>query len=237
MSNPAFCRPGLLFGLAIFVLCVHSAFAQQKPDPKTASYLWSAENQKKLYIMGLYLDKELLEKETTCENKYWLEPISFSILQPLEFAADSPHPHKGLWTFRYRFDRCDESIVYNALFQANPNGQPKIIPLVPGVTHASPLLARDMMPGVAIAVVKNNGGNQCKTPKIVNTKVTVEPHTLKTDKEQFDGAWEEEWTVVACSAPLRISFCLLPRKTGGTSWIQGKCKPDDVEKALFLGKR
>ncbi len=222
--------------LAVALMAVTAqGFAQETPNKQVASYIWSPEIQRQLYAMAVYMDKEILGREP-CQSKVWLEPISFGFLQPLEFSTTTPHPIKGLWTFRYRFDRCGESTYYNALFQAKENGSPNIIPLVPGLTRASPLLMRDTFTTVAIAAaIKNKDSDDCaKKVKIINTTITVNPHLLTANNEQFDGAWEEEWTVKTCSPPVVINVCFLPNKnSGGTSMVAAKCQDQDTIKSYL----
>jgi hypothetical protein len=228
--------PRGIYGVVVLfmVISIGQAFAQQ-PDRKSAAYMWSPEMQKRLYALGLYLDKNALGKTEPCNGKVWLEPISIGVLQPLVFSVEDAHPIKGAWTIRYRFDRCGESITYNALFQANEQGPTTVFHLPPGTTKTSPRLLRDLNPGVFMAANAHNGDNkQCKLVAVTNTTVTAEPASLKVGNETFEGVWEENWTIRTCSGTFSMAFCFIPEKSGGTTWISSKCNSAQIATARAL---
>lgn len=227
-----------IYGItALLVINISSAFAQQ-PDQKSAGYMWSPEIQKRLYALGLYLDTNALGKKDPCNGKVWLEPISVATLQPLVFSVEDTHPKKGAWTIRYRFDRCGESIIYNALFQANEQGPTTVYHLPPGTTKTSPSLQRDLNPSVFMAANIHNGDNkQCALVAVTNTKVTDEPPSLKVGDETFKDVWEESWTIRTCSGTFSMNFCFIPEKSGGTTWIASKCDPAQIATARTLNAR
>jgi len=194
--------------------------------------------QKRLYALGLYLDKNLLGKAEVCTGKVWLEPISVAVLQPLSFPEGSAHPNRGAWTVRYRFDRCNESITYNALFRANAQGPATVIHLPPGTTLASPQLMQDLNPALFMAASARNPDNKdCKIVAVTDTSVTAQPASLKIGEETLDGVWEEQWTVRTCSGTFSAAFCFIPAKAGGTTWTQTKCEPDNIAAARALNRR
>jgi hypothetical protein len=222
-------------GLA--VSASHS-FAQPKPDPWSAAYMWNPDVQKRLYELSLYLDKSLLGKAEVCGGKAWLQPISVAVLQPLSFPDGGTHPNKGAWTMRYRFDRCNESTTYNALFRANPQGPATVFHLPPGTTRASPQLMQDLNPALFTAAsAKNSDNKDCKVVAVTDTSVTAQPAPVKVGDETLDGVWEEQWTVRTCSGIFSMTFCFIPEKTGGTTWTQTKCEPGSISTARALNRR
>lgn len=232
MSSRTFFLTALLAAIS-----VGPSFAQQ-PDRQSAAYMWSPEMQKRLYVLGLYLDKNALGKPEPCNGKTWLEPISVAVIQPLAFPVEGTHPNKGIWTIRYRFDRCGESITYNALFKANEQGQATIFHLPPGTTKTSPKLQQDLNPSLFIAAGTRNGDNkECKLVAVTNTKVTAEPSPVKIGDETFEGVWEEIWTVRTCSGTFNMDFCFIPERSGGTTWTQSKCEPAQISTARSLNAR
>lgn len=218
-----------------FIAFTNTTFAQDVPDKQAAAYMWSPGIQKALLGLGQYMDKFVLGKSELCGSKYWLEPVSFVILEPLEFPQGRTHPTKGVWTFRYRFDRCGESVIYNALFKANREGAPTVFHYPPGISKASPQLMNDVTPTLFIAASLRNGDTKdCKMVIVTNTSVSKEPHSLKVEEQTLNGLWEEQWSVKTCSGPFTIDFCFIPEPTGGTTFTQSKCDPTQIVTAHFL---
>lgn len=232
MSSRIFFLPALLA-----IISLSPSFAQQS-DRQSAAYMWNPEMQKRLYELGLYLDKNALGKAEPCNGKVWLEPISVGIIQPLVFPVDSTHPTQGIWTIRYRFDRCSESITYNALFRANEQGPATVFHLPPGTTKTSPKLQQDLNPSLFIAARTRNGDNKdCKLVAVTNTTVTAEPSPVTVGNETFEGVWEENWTVRTCSGTFDMDFCFIPARSGGTTWTTTKCEPAQIAIARSLNIR
>lgn len=185
---------------------------------ETAKYFGSQEYQKLLYNLGVYWDRNILQVQTHCTSKYTLNPLSFAIIKPLKF-SDTNTLIEGIWTFRYKFTRCKESIIYNALNIMKAGSKLKTIPLVPGTTNCDPILLKDAYQGLYANLSLHNKQNSttCKTVRVLNTKVT-KPQTAN------DKAWEEKWTVLECEKKVETTFCFSPSQKGGTDWSIGKCK-------------
>jgi len=224
--------------VCVFLAFIGNAFSQIQPDKQAAAYMWSPDMQKSLLALGQYMDKFVLGKNEVCKNKYWLEPISFVILEQLEFPPDKPNPTKGAWTFRYRFDRCGESVIYNALFKTNNEGSPTVFHLPPGTTKTSPQLMQDLNPSLFIAATTRNGEmKDCKTVIVTNTIVSKEHHSLKIEEQTFDGVWEESWSMKTCSGSFTVDFCFIPERTGGTTYTQSKCEPTKIATARWINRK
>lgn len=223
----------------VIVMSLSTSYAlAQQPDQKSATYMWSPEMQKRLYALALYMDKNVLGRTEVCTSKVWLEPLSIGVVQQLLFPENGEHPTKGVWTIRYRFDRCGESITYNALFRANQQGPATVFHLPPGATKASPKLMQDLNPSLFMAAATRNTDNKnCKLVAVTNTSVTVEPTSIKVGEETLEGVWEEQWSVRTCSGIFSMSFCFIPEKSGGTTWTQTKCDPSGIATARTLNVR
>lgn len=178
-----------------------------------------------LYELGIYWDRKVLSLQQDCTGKYSVFPLSMGFVEPMEFNSDSIYPTQGVWTTRFKFDRCNESIVYNAIFMAQKGKKPKIGLLVPGNTRTSPQLMRDLYSqGVILVTEIKRKNKECKEIRVLNTEVTKEPFSLKSDGKTFHGAWEEQWTVKNCDEIIEMTFCFIPTDDGGTNWSSGKCK-------------
>jgi hypothetical protein len=80
------------------------------------------------------------------------------------------------------------------------------------------------MSGVGAAGVLAGVQTDCKTVKILDTKVTAEPFRQEIDGKVNEGVWEEQWVVRACAKDFTAEFCLTPQAAGGTNWLLGKCR-------------
>ena len=212
----------------LFALCcaiaVGSSNAQVAPDQKTIEYLKSEANKKLITMMGLAYDQNIFDRKEICETGYKWDPISFAILQPLSFESASEHPDTGIWTYRFRFQRCGEAVVYNAIFQGQGGKQPRPGNLLPGFTKADVRLATDLMRGIGAAGGLAGVPRDCKTVKVLDTKVTLEPFPQEIDGRVNEGVWEEQWVARACAKDFTADFCITPQASGGTNWSLGKCR-------------
>lgn len=227
-----------MIALATVAMGLHSDHAiAQQPDSRASAYMWSPEMQKRLYALALYVDKNALGKIEVCATGARLDPVSTGFLEPISFPQGGEHPNEGAWTIRYRFDRCGESIIYNALFRANAQGPATVFHLPPGTTRTSPQLMRDLNPPIFMEASKINTDKECKLVAVINTVVTTEPTAMKVGEEMLQGIWEEQWTVRTCSGIFTKNFCFVPARTGGTTWLDSKCDPDKIGTARALIRR
>lgn len=210
----------LTFLLAGFSL---AAAAQQPPDPKTIAYWQSKTWGDYVISTGIKLDEHILERKAVCETGYGFDPVSFHIYQPLVFADDQPNPVSGVWTYRFKFNRCGETKIYNLLWKANPGKLPIPSVLPPGTTRASPILSADLMKGVATASVLAGVPRDCHSGAVLDTRVTEDPATVDINGKATPGVWGEQWDVRMCGREFKVDFCLVPTADGGTDWSTSKC--------------
>lgn len=211
---------------------------QKLRNKKASDYMWSRKMRDSLYALSLQMDKSILSQETPCQGKARLDPISTATLQTLQFNENKKNPSKGVWTIRYKFDRCGTSSIYNAVFQASKKGPANVYPLPPGTTRASIRLMKDIKPSLFMAtVIYNKGDKECRTLVVTNSKVTVEPKSIKVNNQSIAGVWEERWTVRTCTGVFNVDYCFIPKKSGGTTWTQTQCDPSKIATALSLNPR
>lgn len=197
--------------------------AQNLPNQETIDY-FNSEPYKKLILMtGMIFDENF--GRSRCNEGYSFEPISFSIRQPLIFSGTNGHPISGMWTYRFKFQRCGETIVYNVLWwQGHGSKLPTPSMLIPGTTRTSQMLASDLLKAIAASAVINGAPSDCKKMRVLDTRVTAEPSQLEMNGKTYDQVWEEQWDVNACSKKFSVDFCLVPETAGGTTWSIGKCR-------------
>ncbi len=214
----------------LVALCMSFVLSLALPNKAAAAtatdYFKTEGFVKQLYQLGLFWDRELLEIQTKCEGEFLVKPLSHGIVKPIKFAANGTHPTEGVWTFRYEFKRCDQSIIYNAFFSAeSADKAPRIAPLVPGTTATSPMLMQDLFGGGLTAVVdQTRKDKECKTTAVLNTQVTMQPTTMTINQESRKGVWQERWTIKNCQEQFNMPLCFLPNEKGGTEWTNKACK-------------
>lgn len=209
----------LYFGLMVF-----SSHAQTIPDERTLQYFNSEPHKKQIMMIGMIYDEIVFDRKEICQTGYRWDPVSFAVLQPLSFQDGGEHPASGAWTYRFNFQRCGESVVYNVLLQGQNGKQPRPAKLIPGLTKTNPRLASDLMRGLGVAAALAGVPADCKNIKVLDSKVTTEPFRSEVDGKVREGVWEEQWTARACARDFTADFCLTPQAAGGTDWSLGKCR-------------
>jgi hypothetical protein len=103
--------------------------------------------------------------------------------------------------------------------------------MLPGTTHAGPVLQRDAV-GYAVQVVAAvPGGNDpnCKIGYVEDTEfVSQEDTAIQGGKEP---PWRELWTLVSCVQKMQVPMAFIPDATG-TSISAG---PNKAVKVIPLG--
>lgn len=201
--------------------------ANTKNAQQTSAYLNSMDFKKLIYNTSVYWDREVLNLQTNCTSKYSIEPVSLAIIKPLVFENGDQTPSDGIWTYRYQFIRCGETIIYNIYAIAQKNQAPKILRMFPGESRISPTLFKDLTVGIASGTAlwaKENAKGKCQNIKVLNSEITMQPFTLKSEGKTYDGAWEEKWTIKRCEDLVPLNFCFIPVSVGGTNWSLNKCQ-------------
>lgn len=207
--------------LALLVGCASPSSYQ--PDDPTVRYFISDPYKQQITLAGLAYDKVFLDQQSVCSSGYKWEPISFAIQQPLKFELSQPHPASGQWTYRFRFERCGESIIYNVQFHGERGQVPKLVAMPPGTSRANAQLTYDLRKPLAVVAMQAGANLTCKSIKVTNTEVTVQPFDLDVGGQTFKGTWQERWSANACGQKFDANFCLMPHPKGGTTWTLGVC--------------
>lgn len=223
---------GLLFWFLSASTSTHADIAANSkslaPDPVVAKYLVSREVTQRLREMGRAWDAELKIQENCKKNfEVSLPPGAIAILEPINISAGALHPTHGVWQYKFAFARCGDVKIYNVLAIAEQNRPPKYIKLVPGLTVASPILIRDVLPVVLTTVSARSGfkGNEkCEDFAITDTKISVPPRLVKPGENPLlVEPWDESWTVRYCSRTHDVPICFTPDKSGGTAFATERC--------------
>lgn len=200
------------------------AWAQNLPDARTLAYFNSEPHKQMITTLGIVYDETIFDRKSVCQTGYKWTSISFALLQPLTFVNSQSHPQSGIWTYRFKFERCEESVIYNAMFQGQDGKLPRLTRLVPGMSRADPRLMVDLMMPLVLSGDMAGVPSDCKNFKVVNTEVTEEPFELRVDGQVYPGTWQELWSANACGKAFKAEFCLVPQPKAGTNWKVGKCQ-------------
>lgn len=184
-------------------------------NKNTATYIYSRTMLDILYRQGVELDKKF-GLQLNCKEQYNVKPISTAIWSPIDFPDDKQHPTKGIWSFRYKLERCGDSKLYNAVFIANSNGEaPTPRTYYPGSTNAGPVLIKDALRAAVGSAQIRTGLKDCKDLDIFDMLVTEQVHDVVEGGKTYKGIWKEMWTFKMCDQLIDVSIQFTPDASGG----------------------
>jgi len=137
----------------------------------------------------------------------------YSVYQPAIFDRDA-HILSGAWKQVVAESGCGENRLLNVFLMVdNKEHMLKVFPVLPGTTHADPLLQKDSMIYVAMASVQPED-KECKTQYVSDTEF------LKEAGKPMEGVktppWDELWTMSICTKKAQVTMHFIPDKTGTT---------------------
>lgn len=124
-------------------------------------------------------------------------------------------PQSGAWTETVQETGCGKIRLLNvAIIVAGPNSV-KMIPVLPGTTHAGPQLQKDSAPTVfAMALTK---AKSCTDAYVSDTLFKAYGPATSASPRQ---PWNETWTIIACGQTILDEVRFIPDGTG-TSYVAG----------------
>ena len=139
----------------------------------------------------------------------------------------------GAWTQPVDEKGCGAAHLLNVLVLVKSDRSVASGALLPGTTHADPILQHDSMMGVyqATALAGRAAGESkdCKTVVVANTDfIAYETGVLPGAKGP---PWLEKWTVITCTKQMIVPMRFIPDATG-TSFSAG---PSTAVKVTPLG--
>lgn len=124
------------------------------------------------------------------------------IALPLQ-VDDQGRIDSGIWTEQTQGVACGEARRYTALVIFR-DGTPRVLPVFPGDSFASPILQGDALVSVSSALTVK--GAQC-VPEVLDT-------VLPQGVPDAGMAWNETWTVRSCDESYRVPIRFVPDATG-----------------------
>ncbi|SEG86116.1 hypothetical protein SAMN05444390_107120 [Marinobacterium lutimaris] len=212
--------------LALATLVATAPVLAAGPDGAAMEqYLRSKHYMDRLFKLGIYWDRNVLQRQQQCQENYEVEPTTFMLLDPPQFEAGNPVPVHGIWQQRFRLSRCGETVTYNAIAVAK-SGNVELQPQVPGESRAGPSLIKDLYEQ-AVAVESANmteAKGDCKKVLVTDTWVSLPPAPRVLGGQTIDNVWEEEWTMDRCGTEFQMSFCFKPSaQQSGVDWAPRNC--------------
>jgi hypothetical protein len=204
--------------------CMLAAHAASGPDDSAFLHLLSdpAEQQHVIEVAGrstVFLQNPCADAQFTVEKK--VTPY-----KPLGFDA-SGNIVSGAWKQFVQEKGCGVTRALNVVVVVQDAGQLGIVPLLPGTTHADPVLQKDAMQYAVQALASVRGGREanCTVGYVADTEY------LGEDGEALPGAkgrpWKEMWTLQSCTQKMRVPMQFTPDSTG-TSITAGPNKAIEI---------
>jgi hypothetical protein len=136
----------------------------------------------------------------------------------------------GEWRHAVHEEGCGQTRVLNVLVRAQGQSTLSTMPLLPGTTHAGPVLQKDAVKYAVQTVIGVPGGYDpnCKIGYVEDTEfVSQESTAVQGGREP---PWRELWTLVSCVQKMQVPMLFVPDSTG-TSISAG---PNNAVKVIPL---
>ena len=165
---------------------------------------------KQAVIAGAYKTGAWLVDE--CDNARATLDERLSVVAAPVVVNDREQPQSGSWIEHVAVEGCAKSRRFNVLVSVRQPGAIAIIPMLPGTSHADPVLQKD---GAAFAFAAARVDPKgCKPIYLVDTDY-LGP---LPDKPLVAGkpGWSERWTVAQCDKHTVVDMRFIPDVKGTT---------------------
>lgn len=154
---------------------------------------------------------QVMVQHPCAEARVRIEPAYVPVVQPT--LDESGAVVAGAWKQIVSEQGCDESHALNVLVTMEA-GKRSMAALLPGETHAGPVLQRDAVPFAAqlLATIPGFREPDCKVLFVSETKyVGTSGEALPNSKGP---AWKELWTLETCKQVAVVPMTFIPDATG-----------------------
>ena len=115
---------------------------------------------------------------------------AIEIQQDVVLPDNAEHPEKGIWSIRYRFTRCGETVVYNTVFRGRDGKPPRMLNLFPGHSSLHPKVMGLAGHEVLARARRDHLKRDCNDFDVVDTAAPTD--------DNGSGKVVEVWRVMAC---------------------------------------
>ena len=202
------------------VMAQQDLIAQRMADPTHQQHVISAAARSTVMLQNV------------CPTAQYSIEKKFVPYQPVELDG-SGVLIAGAWKQIVDLQGCGASRQLNVLVLAQGSKGVAVMPLLPGNTHADPVLQKDGVRFAVQATATVPGGHDpaCKIGYVENTEyVAADDSTLPNAKGP---GWSERWTLSNCTQQMVVPMHFIPDSTG-TGIVAG---PSDEIKVVPLRDR
>lgn len=197
----------------------NAAFAKLLEDPTQQQHVISGARRSTVFLQNPCADAQF-----SVENK-------FVPYKPLSFDGSGTIV-SGAWKQIVAARGCGASHLLNVVVIAQGAGKLAVVPLLPGETHADPVLQQDAVKIAVQALASVPGGREpnCTVGYVADTKF------LGQGGQALPGSkgppWKELWTLESCTQQMLVPMRFTPDSTG-TSISAG---PNNAIQIVLLPK-
>lgn len=200
-------------GLAAALPCLGMLAAQAAPSDNNAAFarLLTDPAEQRQVIAGAGRSSVMLRNP--CADARFAIEKKFVPYQPVRFDGDG-RILAGAWKQSVGEQGCGVSRVLNVIVVAQEGGKLGIVPVLPGASHADPILQQDALKIALQAAATVPGGREadCTVSYVADTEY------LGEEGETLAGAkgrpWKERWTLQSCTQKLLIPMRFIPDPSG-----------------------
>jgi hypothetical protein len=179
----------------------HAALARLLDDPIEQQHVISGAGHATVFL------------QNPCADAHFSIEKKLVPYKPLSFDG-SGIVASGSWKQIVAENGCGASRILNVMVMVQSAGKLAVIPLLPGSTHAEPLLQQDAAKYAVQALATVPGGREpnCTVGYVADTEfVGQEGQALPGAKGP---AWKELWTLQSCTQKMLVPMRFIPDSTG-----------------------
>jgi hypothetical protein len=197
---------------AVFAMMAIGASGQTAPmSPELRTFVMRAEEQKAV-IGAMQEQWRTLVPECATPQ---LKNMNVRVVQAPVFDV-AGNPTRGVWMMVGQFEGCGQIRVMNLRYGFGPEGKLVRSPMLPGTTHADPLLQNDALFHARVAMI-GLAPKDCKEITVIDTKFLRYGDESPKARPGFEThVWYEEWRVRECGVVGTVPINFIPDATGTT---------------------
>jgi hypothetical protein len=197
---------------AVLVLSAIAVSAQPTPmSPELRAFVMRPD-VKKAVISAMTQQWRALTPE--CAEPQ-IKQMNVLIIEAPVFDSDG-NPTRGAWKMVGQLEGCGQTKVMNLRYGFGKDGKLTLGMMLPGTTHADPLLQRDALLHARMAMV-SLAPKDCKESAVIDTRFLKYGEAIPNARPGFETrSWLEEWTVKACGVVGTVGIRFIPDATGTT---------------------
>ena len=196
---------GLLYGAVPSIACADDqpAVVKLMSDPTEQRHVMSAAAQSTVVL------------QNPCPTAQYSVEGKFIPYRPVNLDSTGKIA-SGAWKQVVVEQGCGIKRVLNVLVSVQDSNTVSIAPLLPGTTHADPILQKDAVRYAVQSLATVPGGREenCRIGYVANTEFVEEgSSTLPGAKGP---SWRELWTLASCTQKMLVPVGFIPDPTGTT---------------------